>query len=75
MQIAHAQSAQITGRVTDPSGAVVSRAEIEVTHVETGVRNTSVTNDSGIYVVPFLPPGTYAVKVSLTGFKSITRSA
>ena len=51
VQTSSAQSAQITGRVTDASDAVVSGAMIEVTQVDTGVRKTSVTNDSGIYVV------------------------
>ena len=74
VQTSSAQSAQITGRVTDASDAVVSGATIEVTQVDTGVRKTSVTNDSGIYVVPFLTPGSYSIKVSLRGFKSMTRS-
>ncbi len=71
----YGQSAQITGRVTDPTGAVVSRAEIGVIHVQTGLRKTSITNDSGIYVIPFLTSGDYTMKVSLAGFKSITRQA
>jgi hypothetical protein len=70
-----AQSAQITGRVTDPTGAVVSGAEIRVSHVGTTLENTSVTNDAGIYVLPFLIPGTYTMKVAMAGFKSITRAA
>jgi hypothetical protein len=75
VQSSYAQTAQITGRVTDASGAVVLRAEISVSNVETKFQKTSVTNEVGIYVLPFLTPGTYAMKVSLHGFKSITRPA
>jgi len=75
VQDSSAQSAQITGRVTDPTGAVVSRAEIRVSHVGTTLEKTSATNDAGIYVVPFLTPGTYTMKVTMAGFKSITRTA
>src|SRR5216117_316190 len=71
----HAQSAQITGRVTDPSGAVVPGVEIAVTNVRTGVQKTTVTNGAGIYVIPFLVPGTYAMKVEMAWFKSIARPA
>lgn len=73
VQSSYAQSAQITGRVTDPSGAVVSGAEISVSNVETKLQKVSVTNEVGIYVVPFLTPGTYTMKVTQQGFKSITR--
>src|SRR5258707_10805102 len=51
VQDSSAQSAQITGRVTDPTGAVVSRAEIRVSHVGTTLEKTSATNDAGIYVL------------------------
>jgi hypothetical protein len=73
-QNAFAQSAQITGRVTDATGAVVSRASITIANIATKLEKTSVTNEVGVYVVPFLTPGTYTMKVSMAGFKSITRT-
>ena len=75
VQVSYAQHAQITGRVTDPSDAVVPGVEITITNVQMGIQKTTVTNDSGIYVVPFLVPAMYTMKVELAGFKSITRSA
>ena len=60
----YAQSAQITGRVTDPSGAVVPGVEIAVTNVQTSVL---VTNGAGIYVLPFLVPGTYKARIHKKG--------
>ena len=72
----HAQEARgtILGRVTDPTNAVVAGATVEVTNTETGVRQVSTTNMSGDFLVPFLIPGTYTVKVESPGFKTYTRT-
>ena len=67
------QSAQMTGRVTDPSGAVVLEAGIDVIASETGVRRRVNTNQEGYYTVPLLQPGRYEVMVQKTGFKAINR--
>jgi len=69
-----AQTAQITGRVTDPSGAVIPGASITVANVATGVDRQVTTNEAGYYTVPLLPPGQYRVAVQQQGFKPITRS-
>jgi len=63
----YAQSAQIIGRVTDPSGAVVPGMEIAVTNVQTSVQKTIVTNGAGISVLPFLAPGTYKARIHKKG--------
>ncbi|MCL4851527.1 MAG: carboxypeptidase regulatory-like domain-containing protein, partial [Bryobacteraceae bacterium] len=65
--------ANITGLVTDPTGAPVAEATVIVTNV---ARNTSVqtaTNETGSYFSPFLVPGTYRVRVERAGFKSFIR--
>jgi hypothetical protein len=62
-------TARIKGTVTDPSGAVVAKAQITVTNVETGVVSTTTTNDSGDYHFPALPIGTYKINVTAPGFK------
>ena len=59
----------ITGRVTDPQGAAVMGAQIQVKSLDTNVVYPTTTNESGIYVVQLLPPGTYTVAVTQTGFK------
>ena len=61
--------ATLLGRVTDPSGAVITGTTIVVANVETGVEATSRTNEAGNYAVPSLPPGTYRVSVESSGFK------
>lgn len=72
--MAQVQFGQITGLVTDASGAVVPAATVTVTNMQTGVKNTSVTNDGGNYILISLNPGLYIVSVSKTGFESVTRS-
>jgi hypothetical protein len=61
---------KLTGAVTDPSGAVVPRASVEVTNATTGEQRTVSAGEDGIYSVPLLPPGTYKIKVSREGFKT-----
>jgi hypothetical protein len=65
----------ITGRVIDPSGAVVVGAEVRVTNLATGVSATSRTNDSGAYSIPYLPLGTYSLVAESSGFKRVERTS
>jgi len=62
--------ATLTGTVTDVSGAVVSKAEVTATNVETGSTYTAKTSDAGVYYIPYVVPGTYTVKASANGFKT-----
>ncbi|MEO8592385.1 MAG: TonB-dependent receptor [Candidatus Solibacter sp.] len=62
------RSATITGAVTDASGAVIAGAEVTVTEQQTAISNTTKTTDSGSFTVPYLPAGTYAVAIKVTGF-------
>jgi len=68
------QTAQITGRVTDSTGAVIPGTSLAVTNVATGVDRQVTTNEAGYYTVPLLPPGQYRVVVQQQGFRPITRS-
>lgn len=67
------QSAQMTGRITDPTGAVVPEATVSVIASETGVRRRVSSNQEGYYTVPLLQPGRYEVTVQKEGFKAINR--
>jgi len=64
----------ITGVVTDPAGASVANAPVEVRNTETNVPYPTVTTDTGAYTVLRLPPGPYSVTVGAPGFKKLTRS-
>jgi hypothetical protein len=61
--------ATISGTVTDPAGAVIAGAQVQVKNLDTGVVYPAVTNDAGLYVVPLLPPGNYSVAVTQPGFQ------
>jgi carboxypeptidase family protein len=62
--------ATLTGVVTDQSGATVPNANVTATNDETGSTYTAKTNESGVYYIPYVVPGTYTVKVEATGFKT-----
>lgn len=64
----------ITGIVTDPAGAVVSGANVEVTNTDTNAPYPTITTGTGAYTVPRLPPGPYMVTVNAPGFKKLTRT-
>ncbi len=61
--------ATITGRVTDSSGAVIPKASVAVTNMETGTRAQTTSNNTGDFTVPFLLPGKYSVVVTSPGFQ------
>ena len=54
----------VLGTVTDPSGAVVSGANVVVRNVNTGQDRTTQTSADGSYTVPELPIGTYSVTIT-----------
>ena len=64
----------ISGTVSDPSGAAVAGASVEIRNVATDVARTLTTNEAGFYNVPNLVPGAYDVKVSANGFRNELRS-
>ncbi|MGB6745626.1 MAG: carboxypeptidase-like regulatory domain-containing protein [Terracidiphilus sp.] len=70
--IAHAQEtrATLTGRVTDPTGAIVPNAPITVADTDTGAKTIVKSDGAGVYTAPFLTPGTYELSVALPGFKT-----
>jgi hypothetical protein len=73
--VARAQStnASVSGRVVDPSKAVVVDARIVAICSDTNVRRQTTTNDSGGYALTNLPPGRYRIEVEKTGFNKTIR--
>ena len=67
---AQATTADLVGRVTDGSGAVLPGATVTVTHTGTSQMRTQVTSDTGDYAFNLLPIGTYDIKIELEGFKA-----
>jgi hypothetical protein len=64
---------RLSGRVTDPSGALIPGATVVATNTDTGVATNAVANAQGIYVLPFLQPGTYDLVATHPGFKRYAR--
>jgi hypothetical protein len=63
----------ITGTVSDPAGAVVPNAAIEVANAETGAVYQAVTTTTGNYTLSQLPAGSYGMTVTAAGFKKYIR--
>ena len=71
----HAQSTlnqQISGQVSDATGAAHPNAAITVTNLETGLTRTTTSNHDGIYVFADLPTGKYRVTAEAPGFAKQT---
>lgn len=70
LAIARAQSTfgTITGTVTDPAGAVIAGANVEVLNQGVGTTRRTVTNNEGIYLVPTIEPGIYTITVTSSKF-------
>src|SRR5207253_2519878 len=66
-------SASVSGRVTDPQGAVVPGAQITARLTETNVTTETVTDQQGRFRFPSLKVGAYQIKVHLQGFADVTR--
>lgn len=73
--IAYAQTGtgEITGSVTDSSGAVVAGATVALTNPATGVRRSTTSNSEGLFNFPALRPGTYTLRVEMQGFQAQVR--
>ncbi|HZQ22909.1 MAG TPA: TonB-dependent receptor [Terriglobales bacterium] len=65
----------ISGDVTDSSGAVLPNVNVTVANVDTGVSRSVTTNATGNYRVPELPVGSYKVTAAAPGFKTLVQNA
>jgi len=65
---------EISGTVTDRSGAVLPGVEVTATQTATGLARMAVTNETGSYVMPSLPVGPYRLEAALPGFRTYVQS-
>ncbi len=65
---AQTETGQITGTITDPTGAAVPQATIKATLINTGAVRTVTSSSDGAYNISNLLPGTYRLDVTATGF-------
>src|SRR6202451_1397035 len=64
----------ISGTVTDPSGAVVPGAKVNLKNKNSGETQKTTSNASGVYSFSLLKPGPYSVTISQSGFRSVDES-
>src|ERR1700677_1918490 len=63
-----AQTAQVSGQVTDPQRLAVANADVRIVDQNTGVERRVKSNSTGFYTAPFLQPSHYKVFVQAPGF-------
>ncbi len=71
---AQQSNAELSGVITDASGASVAQAQVIALEEATGVQRATHSNNAGLYVFTQLPPGSYKVTVSRPGFETEIRS-
>src|SRR5688500_4651175 len=64
----------LTGIVSDPSQAVIAGAKLKLRNEASGDQRETVTNTDGYYTIVSLPPGTYEVTVTASGFETHKQS-
>lgn len=64
-------AASISGTTKDASGALVPGARVVITNVDTGVSQFGVSNNDGVYAIPNIRPGAYAIVVTKSGFATV----
>jgi hypothetical protein len=63
----------VQGTVVDPQGAIVAGAAVTARNMDTGLKLTATTSNAGVFALPNLPPGRYAITVEAEGMKKYTR--
>ena len=66
--------ASVSGRVTDPSGAIVPGAHVSIRHTGTNLTGTAVADQEGRFRFPYLKVGPYELVALREGFRNFTRA-
>jgi hypothetical protein len=72
---AQTQRGTIVGTITDPTGAVIPNASVQVVNDETGAKFDGLSTSDGYYNIPYLPYGHYTLTANVTGFKTFAAQA
>ena len=72
--VAQLPTAQVTGLITDSSGAAIPSADIDLFNPATGLHTRTVSNADGNYVFPVVQPANYQITVTKAGFGNTTRT-
>ncbi|HWF46493.1 MAG TPA: TonB-dependent receptor [Bryobacteraceae bacterium] len=74
LQAQNVAVAQVSGTVTDQSGATLANAQVVMTETDKGEAHSTVTDTRGQYVLPNLPVGQYRLEVKGSGFKNFVEN-
>ena len=74
MAAGQVSTAEVSGAVTDPTGAVVVGAKVTAVNADTGVSREASSDVAGSYVMTLLPPGNYDVSVEAPGFRKVLQN-
>jgi len=67
-------TAQVSGRVTDATGAALPGAQVQITNTDTSAVRTTLTAEDGYYLLPALTIGPYKFEVTMQGFQTFVQS-
>jgi len=71
--LAQTATGTITGTISDPAGAIVANAPLELKNTETGTASQTVSSSTGNFNFSQLPAATYQLTVNVPGFKTHVR--
>ncbi len=71
---AQVTTAELSGIITDPTGAAVGKVKITAANTETGQSKETISDDSGSYLITQLPPGIYNLSAEVSGFRKSVES-
>ena len=74
LTLAQTGQGTMVGLVTDTTAAIVPATRVSLIHLETSFTYSAVTNEEGLYRIPYLNPGTYQVAFEAQGFKKVVRT-
>src|SRR5215213_7728258 len=63
----------LSGKISDPNGAVVPGSKVEIKNTETGIVSSALTGEDGSYSFALLPPGKYQLTVTRENFNTAVR--
>ena len=61
---------RLTGSVVDTTGAAIPGARLMLSNVATGVEASTESNEAGVYIFPYVAPGSYSLQTEVDGFKT-----
>lgn len=69
-----ADNAALSGRISDPDGLPIVGAKVEATNTRTNRIYSGETNETGLYYIPVIPPGSYQLTFEKEGFQRIVQT-